>query len=274
MRTRKLIVLLAAPALISCRQIVLEDRTDCPAFVYFGRTADCPVENRESVSLMVLDAETLEELASDKPLLKELDAGDYYLPIQKRPEIVSVGVAGVRMSSLRGTSLLLPSGNQGDPIYHFSKREPLTDETVFVPLKMTKEFSRVLVRFKSEDGVFPYSVIVSGNTCGLDLVTGRPIEGEFRFVPIESTPGVFLFTVPRQADYSLSLELWAGSDSKVGKDGHVDDLILWNALQNIDGFSWAMENLPDLTVEIDYVNASLTVLVNDWNISSTINYTI
>ena len=139
---------------------------------------------------------------------------------------------------------------------------------------MTKEFSRVLVRFKSEDGVFPYSVIVSGNTCGIDLVTGRPLEGDFRFVPIESTPGVFLFTVPRQADYSLSLELWAGADSKVGKEGHVDDLILWNALQNIDGFSWSMENLPDLTVEIDYVKASVTVLVNDWDLSSTINYVI
>ena len=45
-------------------------------------------------------------------------------------------------------------------------------------------------------------------------------------------------------------------------------------LQNIDGFSWAMENLPDLTVEIDYVKASVTVLVNDWDLSSTINYII
>ena len=232
------------------------------------------MEDKEPVTLMVLDAQTLEELASDRPLVKELDNRDYYLTIRKRPEVVSVGVAGVRMSSLNGTRLELPVGNQGDPIYRFSKREPLNDEIVHVPLKMTKEFSRVLVRFKSEDGEFPYSVVVSGNTGGIDLVTGRPIIGDFRFVPIESTPGVFLFTVPRQADYSLALELWAGPGSKVGKEGHVDDLILWNALQNIQGFSWAMESLPDLTVEIDYVKASVTVLVNDWDLSSTINYVI
>lgn len=274
MTIRKLIVLLAVPVLVSCRQLVLENRNDCPAFVFFERPGDCPLGSKEQVSLMVLDAKTLEELASDKPLIKEIDADDYYLTISKRPEIVSIGVAGVRMSSLKGTRLELPEGNQGDPIYRFSKREPLIDETAHVPLIMTKEFSRVLVRFKSEDGVFPYDVVVSGNTCGIDLVTGRPIEGTFRFVPIESTPGVFLFTVPRQADYSLSLELWAGPGSKVGKEGHVDDLILWNALQNIEGFSWAMENLPDLTVEIDYVKASVTVLVNDWDLSSTINYVI
>ena len=274
MKVRTLIAFLAPLVLLSCRSLVLEDRRACPAFVFFERPEDCPVEDKEAVRLMVLDAQTLEELASDKPLLQEIEDKDYYLTIEKRPEIVSIGVAGMRMSTLNGTKLQLPGGCQGDPIYRFSKKEILVDEMAIVPLNMTKEFSRVLVRFKSEDGVFPYSVVVSANTCGIDLVTGRPIEGSFRFVPIESTPGVFLFTVPRQADYSLSLELWAEPGSKVGKEGHVDDLILWNALQNIEGFSWAMESLPDLTVEIDYVKSSVTVLVNDWDISSTINYII
>lgn len=274
MKYRNLTVLPAILMLVSCRGLVLEDRTVCPAYVYFERPEDCPLEDRETVNLMVLDARTQEELATDRPQMQEIEDNDYFLTIPKRPEIVSIGVAGMRMSTLVGTRLLLPEGCQGDPIYRFAKKEFLEEETALVFLNMTKEFSRVLVRFKSEDGVFPYNVVVSANTCGIDLVTGRPIEGTFRFVPIESTPGVFLFTVPRQADYSLSLELWASPGSKDGKEGHVDDLILWNALQNINGFSWAMESLPDLTIEIDYVNASATVLVNDWDLSSTINYII
>lgn len=274
MNTRNIIVLLATLTLLSCRQIVLENRSDCPAFVFFECPEDCPVDKNEQVNLIVMDANTLEELASDRQQLKNIETGSYYLTIKKRPEIVSAGVAGVQMSSLNGSKLELPFGSQGDPLYRFSKRETLDDETAIVPMIMTKEFSRVLVRFKSEDGVFPYHVVVSGNTCGIDLVTGRPIEGEFRFVPIESTPGVFLFTVPRQADYSLSLELWTGPGSKDGNEDHIDDLILWNALKHIDGFSWEMENLPDLLVEIDYVKASVTVLVNDWDLSSTINFVI
>lgn len=274
MKPRNLAVLLASLIAVSCRSLVLEDRSICPAFIFFQIPEDCPVGRKEIVNLMVLDARTLDELASDKPLLHEIKDKDYYLSIDKRPEIVSIGVAGIRISTLRGTKLELPAGNQGDPIYRFSKKEELVEDTALVPLNMSKDFSRVLVRFKSEDGVFPYNVVVSANTCGIDLLTGRPVEGPFRFVPIESTPGVFLFTVPRQADYSLSLELWSAPGAKSGKEGHVDDVILWNALQNINGFSWAMENLPDLTVEIDYVKASVTVLVNDWDISSTINYVI
>lgn len=273
MKARYITVLLATLMCLSCRSLVLEDRRECPAFIFFNRPDDCPVGNKETVELMVMDANTLEELASDKPLLKEI-GDDYFLTIEKRPEIATVGVAGKRMSNMNGTKLELPEGCQGDPIYLFSKKEPLVEESALVTLNMTKEFSRVLVRFKSEDGEFPYQVVVTANTCGIDLLSGRPVEGAFRFVPIESTPGVFLFTVPRQADYSLSLELWSNSESKSGKAGHVDDLLLWTALQNIDGFSWAMESLPDLTVEIDYVNASVTVLVNDWDISSTFNYII
>ncbi|MBO4341094.1 MAG: hypothetical protein J5835_06670 [Bacteroidales bacterium] len=272
MKVRTLTLILAALASVACRSLVLENRSDCPAFIYFECPNDCPVGGKEAVQLMVLDARTMEELASDKPLLQEIRDDDFYLAIEKRPEIVSIGVAGMRMSTIKGTTLELPGGSQGDPIYRFSRKEILEEESTLVPLNMTKEFSRVLVRFKSEDGLFPYNVVVSANTCGIDIVTGRPVEGPFRFVPIESTPGVFLFTVPRQADYSLSLELWAEPGSKDGKEGHVDDLILWNALQNINGFSWAMESLPDLTVEIDYVKASATVLVNDWDVSSTINY--
>ena len=273
MKVRYFTALLAALTCASCRSLVLEDRRDCPAFIFFNRPDDCPVGNKEIVDIMVMDAVTMEELASDKPLMREIGE-DYFLSIEKRPEIVTVGVAGIRMGVINGTRLELPDGCQGDPIYLYSQKEPLVDESALVTLNMTKEFSRVLVRFKSEDGTFPYKVVVTANTCGIDLVTGRPVEGAFRFVPIESTPGVFLFTVPRQADYSLSLELWSDSESKVGSGGHVDDLLLWNALQNINGFSWAMESLPDLTVEIDYVNASVTVLVNDWNISSTFNYII
>ena len=89
----------------SCRSLVLEDRGDCPAFVFFNRPDDCQVGNKEIVNLQVLDASTLEKLASDKPLLQEI-VDDYYLTIEKRPEIVTVGVAGIRMGSLYLTPML------------------------------------------------------------------------------------------------------------------------------------------------------------------------
>ena len=276
MKAWNLIALLtvALEALCSCRSIILEDRKECPAYVFFQNTPDNPADKSQPMLVTVRDAGSMEELASDNPLLREIVDPGYYLSIQKRPEIIVCGVAGVQTNSLSGTRLEIPSGGQGDPIYRFCSKETLSGEFVRVPLTMTKEFCRVLVRFRSEDGVFPYSVVVRANTCGMDIATGEPLEGVFRHAPMELSTGVFMFTVPRQADYSLSLQLWDYAQSKGGEEDCIEDFLLWNALRRIDGFSWGMKNLPDLTVEIDYVNASVSVLVNDWDLSETINYSI
>ena len=276
MKAGNLIALLTLTleAVCSCRSLILEDRKDCPAYVYFQSSPDCPADNNQPLMVTVRDAGTMEELASDCRLVREIVDESYSIPISKRPEIIVCGVAGVQMNSLSGTRLDIPSGGQGDPIYRFCEQATLSGEVIHVPLSMTKEFCRVLVRFHSEDGVFPYSVVVSANTCGMDIATGKPLEGVFRYVPKELSTGVFVFTVPRQADYSLSLQLWNDPGSKGGDEEFIDDFLLWTALRRIDGFSWAMKNLPDLTVDIDYVNASVSVLVNDWDLTETINYSI
>lgn len=259
-------------AVSSC-SLVLEDRQLCPAYVFFQRQENSEPGDFDRVWVKVMDGSTLEELSADDPLLEKLCSESYSLAIPKREEILTCGITGARMSKLEGTELTLPSGYQGDPVFRFYKKDRLTGEEFHVPVRFTKEFSRVLVRFKSDDGKYPFSVVVTGNTCGMDITTGMPLQGEFRYIPPETEPGVYRFTVPRQGDYTLSLELWSSPDSKVGKEPeHIDDVILWNALQNIKGFSWAMESLPDLTIEIDYVKSSVSVLVSDWDVSSTIDY--
>ncbi|MCR5408836.1 MAG: hypothetical protein K6E61_07030 [Bacteroidales bacterium] len=263
------LLLVASP---SC-SLVLEDRQECPAYVFFHRDQDSDPGDFDRVIVKVMDGETMEELYADDLLLEKLCSESYSIAIPKRKELLSCGVSGARVSSLDGNCLVLPPGYQGDPVYRFIKKDRLVGEEFHVPVRFTKEFSRVQVIFKSDDGVFPYDVVVTGNTCGMDIATGMPIEGVFRYKPPETEPGIYRFTVPRQCDYSLSLELWTAPDAKSGQEEqHVDDVVLWNALQNIKGFSWAMESLPDLTIEIDYVKASVTVLVSDWDISSTTNY--
>lgn len=265
------LIALLLVATASC-SLVLEDRQMCPAFVFFQRQEGTEPDDFDKVWVKVMDGDTMEELSADEPLLEKMCSQEYSLAIPKREEILTCGISGARVSKLQGTVLTLPAGYQGDQIYRFFKKDRLTGEEFHVPLRFTKEFSRILVRFISEDEVFPFNVVVTGNTCGMDIATGMPLQGEFRYVPPETEPGVYRFTVPRQGDYALSLELWTSPDSKGGTEEHVDDVVLWNALQNIKGFSWSMESLPDLTIDIDYVKSSVTVLVSDWDVSSTINY--
>ena len=256
----------------SC-SLVLEDRQECPAFVFFQREDGSEPGDFDRVWVKVTDGETLEELSADDPLLEKMCSESYSLEIPKREEIMTFGITGARVSTLQGTELILPPGYQGDPIYRFWKKDRLTGEEFHVPLRFIKEFCRMTVVFKHDKDPFPYDVVVSANTCGMDISTGVPIQGPFRYSPPAAEPGVFRFTVPRQGDYTLTLELWKPADSTTGKaEEHAEDLVLWNALQSIKGFSWAMENLPDLTLEIDYVRASVTVLINDWDISSSTDY--
>ncbi|MBP5332761.1 MAG: hypothetical protein J6Y66_01145 [Bacteroidales bacterium] len=265
-------VLLAAAT--SC-SLVLEDRRDCPAFVFFSREDGEEPGDRDRVLVKVMDGDTMEELSADDPLLEKLCSDSYSIAIPKREEILSCGVTGMRVGTLEGNILDIPAGNQGDPIYRFCKSGPLEGEEFRVPVRFTKEFSRIEVQFRSDDGQFPYNVVVTGNTRGIDITSGMPVQGPFRYTPPQAEKGVFRFRVPRQGDYTLSLELWSAPDAKSGREEEkVDDLILWNALQNIRGFSWAMESLPDLTVVIDYVKSSVSVLVNDWDVSYSLSYTL
>lgn len=258
----------------SC-SLVLEDRHECPAFVFFSREGESEPGDYDKVLVKVMDGDTMEELSSDEPLLETLCSDNYSIAIPKREEILSCGVTGMRVGTFDGNLLVIPAGNQGDPVYRFFKSGPLEGEEFRVPVRFTKEFSRIEVQFRSDDGEFPYNVVVTGNTCGIDISSGMPVPGAFRYSPPQTEKGVFRFRVPRQGDYTLSLELWTAPDAKSGKaEENVDNLVLWNALQGIKGFSWAMENLPDLTVVIDYVKSSVSVLVNDWDVSYSINYTL
>lgn len=261
------LIALLLTAAQSC-SLVLEDRSGCPAFVFFKREDDAREEDFDKVWVKVLDGKTMELLSSDEPLLEKLCSESYSLSIPKREEILSCGVTGIRTQQLSGNRLTIPQGNQGDPVYRFCRKGALEGEQFVVPVRFTKEFSRVEVQFRSQKDDFPYEVVVTGNTSGIDVATGMPLPGAFRYSPPQTDKGVFRFRVPRQGDYTLSLELWTSPDSKADTPEMVDDVVLWNTLQNIKDFSWAMESLPDLTIVIDYVNASVSVNVNDWDVSS------
>ena len=54
----------------------------------------------------------------------------------------------------------------------------------------------------------------------------------------------------------------------------MDSLVLWDLLKQVDGFSWSLKNLPDMSVEIDYVRSEVTLSICDWQKETPINYAI
>ena len=259
--------------LSSCRSLVFEDRMECPSFVFFDIVDLNSLPESQKVSVEVRTDPDGLKLASDTLTFGRLGSRDYYLEVTKSTKIVASGISGVRTASQDGSQWTVATGSQWDPVYVFSAWADAMGEETHVPVVMRKEHSVVTVRFISVDSVFPYYVVAKSNTVGLNTASGEPVKGLFRYTPVESAPGVFQFTVPRQGDYSLSLEMWAkpGVSSESGK---VDEVLLWSALERIQDFSWSAVNLPDITVDLDYVRSMMTVIVNDWKEEVNLDYTI
>lgn len=266
---------IAIPCALSCRGLILENRLACPEFVFFDVKDVRDLESAASIRLNIRDRSSGDILGEDRPLIEDISPDDYHIAIRKTKEITVTGVAGLRMSGDYDnlSAIGVPTGYQGDPIYRFVVDTLGLQDEIHIPVVMLKDHSKIKVRFRSDDGTFPYRIVVKGNTAGTDLLTGQPIRGRFRYEPPENEPGVFEFIVPRQIDYLLALEIWA-KPGMTHEEGYLDDFILWSVLQKIKGFDWDLVNLPDISVEIDFARSSVTLCVNDWEIAETISYTI
>ncbi len=261
----------------SCQSPIKEDRSSCPATLFFEFLDK---QGLQPTDLMYLEAFPVlgeESRVRDTTTVGAMAGKTYSLQV-RRSDVVSIyGAACFGKSHWSGESgWVVDSGQDGDPLYRFAAKVSGMEESVVVPVEMTKEHSTIHVKFIEFDqernhGRFPYKVCVKANTCGLDLYSGLPIPGPFYFSPEEGLAGEYVFTVPRQADHSLCIELRDLSlDSEAPP---TDSILLWNLLKQIEGFSWDLPNLPDVHVEIDYVRSLVSVFISDWQTATYINFT-
>ena len=273
------VLALAVPALWSCRSWILEDRTDCPGFLFFEFVDRQSLDDAGYMYVEAMDAANGSFLNRDTTTVGAMAKKEYYMPVTKVEVAEVFGASGFNRSQVENHSQwVIEEGEDGDPLYRFSARVEASGESAVVPVEMTKEYSTVTVRFKMPegygvDGRFPFYIIVTSNTCGLDIQSGAPVRGAYRFQPEETQDGLFQFTVPRQADQSLMLEIWA-KEGMYEEEGHLDDLMLWTFLKQVEGFNWSLKNIPDLTIDIDYVRSKVVIYVKDWQIGTQINYEI
>lgn len=261
----------------ACQSPIKEDRSSCPATLFFEFL---DTQGLRPTDLMYLEAFPVlgeESRVRDTTTVGAMAGKTYSLQV-RRSDVVSIyGAACFGNSRISGDGeWVVDSGQDGDPLYRFANKVSGMEESAVVPVEMTKEHSTIHVKFTEFDlqrnhGRFPYRVSVKANTCGLDLYTGLPVPGPFRYFPEEGLAGEYVFTVPRQADHSLCIEL---QDLALDKEAPpVDSIVLWNILKQLDGFSWDLPNLPDLHVEIDYVRSLVSVYISDWQTATYIHYT-
>ena len=270
-----LVAVLSLSGSTGCRQLILENRMDCPTFVFISIDPEgYPLPQDLDVHLDIHDKLYSTTLLRDTVTAVHLTENGYYAEIGKQEFINVEGIAGFNGLMRNGEEWIIPDGEDGAPYYRFKTSATATDEQTHVKARFTKEFSRINIQFVIEGMEFPYNLIAKGNTYGLDLSTGDPLKGTYTYdVPEGRRPGSYSFIVPRQKDNSLRLELHRKDDygsTKVGPTNddpaeRIDDIYMWDLLKKIDGFSWDMENLIDIDIEINYVYSTVTIAVDDWD---------
>lgn len=260
----------AATCLLSCRRLVLEDRGECPSFVFFSITNSEAFSPFDRVYTTINRHPGVGLIGSATPSVRETQDKIFYFEVRRTEAVKGYGVLGADKCIMQnGSEWVAPIGNQYDPLFRFSYLAAVEPESFTIPVEMVKEFSHVTVQFVgvetfvSTGGRFPFDVLIAGGTAGVDAYSGVPVRGPFEYRPEETSIGHFEFCLPRQADHDLRLEIY-GREGVYERTGHVGTFDLYGLLEELGGMSWDDKNLPDAYIEIDYQETEVTVSISPW----------
>jgi len=171
-----------------------------------------------------------------------------------------------------GDEIRVPVGEQMDSLYGFFKMYHTRCESVLCDVELHKEFCTVSFTLGEDGYSSPYRIEVWGNVAGVSAWDLMPVQGEFRYEPIQKN-GVYQVRVPRQVDNSLELVMLEIPDQvgydgeRAGDDGErvvVDRLPLGEYIAR-SGYDWTAEDLADVNVALDLEMQQVTITVSGWD---------
>ena len=264
------VILALSLTVVSCRGIVLEDRLECPSFLFFEVSNPEHFQPYERVFTTVCSHPAGGLISSESPSLRAIQSKDFYVEVRSTEAVKGYGILGGGQNiEYRGDQWLIPIGCQSDSIYRFSYVANVEPDSFTVPVEFIKEHAKVSLQFVGmesyldRDGRFPFDIVVRSNTCGIDAQSGLPVRGSFEYRPQETTLGHFEFTLPRQGDNCLILELY-GREHIYEQEGFIGSFNLYEILLKQGGITWREKSLPDVSMELDYQETRVQVQVDNW----------
>lgn len=268
-----LILIAATAALTSCREIILEDRTQCPSFLFFDITNSDKFLSLDDVFTNVYSHPKTALMEERESTVKSIQDKDLYFVVKGTSSVKGYGLLGYDGLIQNGSEWTIPVGQEYVSLFRYQYQEAIQEESFIVPVEFVKDYCHVSLQFVGMEtfslasGRFPFDIVVKGNTSGINALTGVPVRGAFEFRPEEKTIGSFEFTLPRQADRNLLLELY-GREGLHQHPGFVDSFDLYDILLQKGGVTWTEKNLPDVELQIDYQQMTVTVNITAWESSS------
>lgn len=271
------LITLAALSLISCRSLVLEDRTACPSFVFFNIVNGDIFNGYDRVFTTIYSDPKGVLIDEGTPSVDEIQDLKFHFEVRSTPSVKGYGLIGNGNLNHDGSKWMSPLGQDYAPLFRFQYCEPVQEESFIIPVEFVKDYCHVTVQFvgyesfHTPNGEFPFYIIVRGNTNGIDALNGEPLRGPYEYSPEEmKETGHFEFNIPRLADEFLSLELY-GKEGVFDETGHLRTFDLNEEIRNSGGIDWKQKNLPDIEIVINFVRWEVSMSIDPWE-ESVLNY--
>lgn len=222
---------------------VLEDRDLCPTQLLLQFP---PLDAPAVVVVESAQGRLVDTLA--------VGISDFRTFVPRGPVRVSAACPPAGFDAQR-VQLPVPLGSDCPEILLFSRFYELSGEIQRDSLSWRKHFCRLDLQMICRMGAPPYAFAVSGEVSGVDA-DGVPLPGAFRCSVRPDASGRCRICLPRQADASLMLEIWA--------DGSPVSSFALGEFLAAAGYDWTAEDLADTVVEVDYVQTSMTFRYRGW----------
>lgn len=254
-------VLAAVLSLSSCSAI-LEDRRECPGWLFFDMKEDCGLSGKDQASLFVFEGDST--VAREPAVALEEFTPEGYSVAVPRGHVDAAGVVGSLRSTVLGKQLSVKAGEDYDPVFLFRGEAVTGEKDAGVPVYLHKEHSALEVSFAPVGAdEYPYRIRIRGSSCGIDLVTGEPVSGKYDCYPEEPESGVFRCILPRQAQpRNLRLDLYDRFPEE--GDGFVESVALQPYISRLRDFSWDDPDLKDIRIKFDFACSQVTITLGEW----------
>lgn len=238
--------------LLLCSCSVKENRSVCPCDLLV-KPAQALLSDGWVVVSVVQDGVVVKQEMLSR---EEFESGECKITVSRKPSTVTVFTGITSMNLLRGRTLDISYSKECDELFSSSDNAELHGDSFEYPVSLHKNFARLYLTVLNP--VPGSEMSINGTVAGYDLMDAAPCQGDFIWISGEKDAAQgCCIRLPRQLDNSLSL--------KMDFEGETIRILPLGALIAASGYSFADEDLKDITMTVDMEKSYAKVGVADWN---------
>lgn len=248
-------------ALTSCS--IKEDRLECPCRLSVNTSSLSRLFSPAQLGNRTLDVAGFDR--EERIVFDRFVAGSRPIEYDRKVKRERLAVAGVcsdrePVYDASGRVLSVSEGNQSDSLYVGTVEVDASGETACVSVNLHKQFTTLSISSISDWEVPDDCMVeVSGLCAGFDILTLKPLSGNFRYRTSFGS-GKASLRLPRHDNDDILLSIYSLSDGKP----YLSDFPIGSEMTSA-GYDFNSVDLADVDLSVNLITGSFHIIVREWS---------